>query len=257
MSQVWMIASGKGGVGKSLFTSALAIALAKRQVQTVAVDSDIGLRNLDLMLGMENRVIYDVVDVMHRDCKLRYALTRDPALPFLSLLPAAQMSHASQLKPADWEQVLDRLRKHFSYILIDAPAGVDQGMQNILHCADQLLLITTPDDIAMRDAERLISLARQEGKPSPMLVVNRVRAEMVHSGHMYNPETVAGILDVPLLGYLPEDPEILRRLSCRQSFMEAKCPAKEAMDRIARRFLGESVTMPKPRAKRQLFGLSG
>ena len=127
-------------------------------------------------------------------------MTRDPALPFLSLLPAAQMSHASQLKPADWEQVLDRLRKHFSYILIDAPAGVDQGMQNILHCADQLLLITTPDDIAMRDAERLISLARQEGKPSPMLVVNRVRAEMVHSGHMYNPETVAGILDG---SYLP------------------------------------------------------
>ncbi|MEA5014149.1 MAG: septum site-determining protein MinD [Candidatus Limiplasma sp.] len=257
MSQVWMIASGKGGVGKSLITSALAMSLAKRRMQTVAVDSDIGLRNLDLMLGMESKVIYDVVDVMQKDCKLRYALVRDPSLPFLSLLPAAQMSHASDLKPEDWEQVIRRLRKHFSYILIDAPAGVDQGMRNVLHCADQTLLVTTPDDIAMRDAERLISLLRQEEKPSPMLVVNRIRADMVRSGHMYSPETVAGVLDVPLLGYVPEDPEILRSLSRHQSFMEAKCPAREAMERIARRFLGEYVTMPQPKARRQLFGLSG
>lgn len=252
-----MIASGKGGVGKSLLTSALAVSLAKGQRQTVAVDADIGLRNLDLMLGMESKVVYDVVDVMQKDCKLRYALVRDPALPLLSFLPAAQMSHASDLSPQDWEQVTRRLRNHFSYVLIDAPAGVDQGMRNILHCADQTLLVTTPDDIAMRDAERLIALLRQDGKPSPMLVVNRVRAELVRSGHMYSPQTVAGVLDVPLLGYVPEDPAILRAMSRHESFTQTKCPAAQAMERITRRFLGEYVPMPQPKVRRRLLGLSG
>ncbi|NLV58870.1 MAG: septum site-determining protein MinD [Clostridiales bacterium] len=257
MSQVWMIASGKGGVGKSFITSAMAAALAKRQMQTVAVDADIGLRNLDLMLGMESKVIYDVVDVVQKDCKLRYALVQDPQLPFLSLLPAAQMHCASDLTAEDWAQVIRRLRKHFSYILIDAPAGVDQGMQNILSCADQTLLVTTADDIAMRDAERLISLIRKGDKPSPMLVVNRIRADMVRSGYMYSPQTVALNLDVPLLGYVPEDPEVLRAFSRHQSLMDARCPARDAVERIAKRFMGEYVTMPQPKVRRQLFGFSG
>ncbi len=257
MSQVWMVASGKGGVGKSIITSALATALAQRQRSTVAVDSDIGLRNLDMMLGLESKVVYDVVDVMQRDCKLSYALVQDVHHPSLFLLPAAQMSQASSLKAEDWRLVIDSLRGHFSYILVDAPAGMDHGLQIILHCADHTLLVTTADDIAMRDAERVIDLVRQQGKPSPMLIVNRIRPELIESGHMYGPQTVASVLDVPLLGYVPEDLEILKALSRHETFMDTVCPATESVNRICTRFLGQYVTMPQPKSKKSLFAVGG
>ncbi len=253
MSQVWLVASGKGGVGKSVLMSALAVAIARRQLTAVAVDSHIGLRNLDLMLGLESKVIYDVVDVMQKDCKLRDALVQDARYPGLSLLPAAQMSHATDVKPEDWEQVASKLRKHFSYVLIDAPAGLEANLQNLLPCVDNVLLVTTADDVAIRDAERLISLLKEHKKLPPMLLVNRLRADLVESGHMYSPQTVASVLDIPLLGYVPEDPEVLRALSRHESFLEAKCPATQAMERISRRFLGEYVPMPTPKAKRGVF----
>ncbi len=256
MSQAWMIASGKGGVGKSSITAALSVALASRQFPTVAVDGDIGLRNLDLLLGMENKVVYDVVDVANKDCKLRYALIQDPLHPALSLLPAAQMSTPADLTPENWEQVIGKLRKRFSYVLLDAPAGLGQGVTNLIPSVDHTLLITTSDDIAIRDAERLITLLEMMKKPRPMLIVNRVRPELVKSGDMYSPQGVANLLDVPLLGFLPEDVSIFRAVRRHETLMETDGPARQAMDRICRRFLGESVPMPDLEKKRRFFGLS-
>lgn len=252
MSQAWLVTSGKGGVGKSMIVAALSVALSRRQLQTVALDTDIGLRNLDMMLGLENKVVFDVVDVAHKQCKLKYALIPDPLHPSLSLLPAAQIGTSVDLDDAMMSRVVKKLKKRFAYVMMDAPAGVERGLRNAIPPSDHSLLITTADDVAMRDAERVIALLSDSGKPRPLLIVNRVRPEMIRRGEMYNPQVVANTLDVPLLGYIPEDSSVLRSVNRHQSFMDTSCPAQAAIERICRRFLGEYVPMPNP-GKKRLF----
>ncbi len=254
MSQAWMIASGKGGVGKSMVTAALGIALAKRQLQCCCVDADIGLRNLDMLLGMQNKVVYDVLDVARKDCKLKYALIRHAQYEALSLLPAAQLGSVCDLTPNEFERIVRKLKKRVPYVLLDAPAGVERGVQNLLPASDHTLLVTTPDDVAIRDAERVIALMDARKQSRPMLLVNRVIPELVARGEMYSPQVVANTLDVPLLGYVPEDREVIRATGRHESFMEINCPARAAMDRISRRFLGEYVPMPVFRVKRFFLG---
>jgi len=244
MSQAWMIASGKGGVGKSTITAALAVALARRQLSTVAVDTDIGLRSLDMLLGLHNRIVYDVIDVANKDCKLKYALVEYMQSPSLSLLPASQLGTSGDLSPELMSRIVRKLKKRFSYILMDAPAGLEGGVISAMENADHTLLIVTPDDISIRDAERLISMLDAAHKPRPMLVVNRVVPAMVRRGEMYSPQTVANTLDVPLLGYVPEDQAVLRAQAHHQTVMDIACPARDALTRISQRFLGEYVPMP-------------
>ncbi len=257
MSQTWIVLSGKGGVGKSTVTAALAVALARRQLPTVAVDMDIGLRSLDMMLGMHNQIVYDVIDVAHKDCKLKYALARYPQAPALSLLPASQLGSADDMTDEMMERIAKKLRKRFSYVLMDSPAGLDRGVVCPLRSADHALLVVTPDDVSIRDAERAISLLEANHKPRPMLVVNRVVPELVASGDMYSPQTVANTLDVPLLGYVPEDRRVLRALNRHHTVLEEEGPAQEAFTRISQRFLGEYVPMPAFRRRRRFFGLFG
>lgn len=254
MSQAWMIASGKGGVGKSMVTAALGIALAKRQLQCCCVDADIGLRNLDMLLGMQNKVVYDVLDVARKDCKLKYALIRHAQYEALSLLPAAQLGSVCDLTANEFERIVRKLKKRVPYVLLDAPAGVERGVQNLLPASDHTLLVTTPDDVAIRDAERVIALMDARKQSRPMLLVNRVIPELVARGEMYSPQVVANALDVPLLGYVPEDREVIRAAGRHESFMDINCPARAAMDRISRRFLGEYVPMPVFRVKRFFLG---
>jgi len=244
MSQAWMVISGKGGVGKSMVTSALGVALAQKKMQCCCVDTDIGLRNLDMLLGMHNKVVYDVMDVARKDCKLKYALIRHTLHEDLHLLPAAQLGDVKDMNAGDMDRIVKKLKKRVAYVLLDAPAGIGRGVKNLLPAIDHSILVVTPDDIAIRDAERVISLLEEAGKPRPMLIVNRVIPEMVASGDMYTPQTVAATLDVPLLGYVPEDRSVLSAINRHESFMEHDGPAKEAMDRIAQRFLGEYVPMP-------------
>jgi len=255
MSQSWMILSGKGGVGKSAVTSSLGLALAKRQLTCCCMDLDIGLRSLDMLLGMQNKVVYDVLDVARKDCKLKYALIQHAQHEALALLPAAQLGDVDRLSQQDLERIIRKLKKRFGYVLLDAPAGMGPGIRRALECADHTLLVTTPDDIAMRDAERVIALLEEAGKPRPMLLVNRVVPDLVTSGDMYTPQTVASTLDVPLLGYLPEDRAVLSAINRHESFMLQEGPAQAAMERVAQRFLGEYIPMPpfKPQ-KRGLFG---
>jgi len=250
MSQAWMIASGKGGVGKSTVTASLAVALARRQLSTVAVDTDIGLRSLDMLLGLHNRIVYDVIDVAQKDCKLKYALVQYMQDPALSLLPASQLGTSADLTPERMERIVRKLKKRFSYVLMDAPAGLEHGVTCALESADHALIIATPDDVSIRDAERLISILEANHKPRPMLVVNRVSPGLVKSGDMYSPQVVANTLDIPLLGYVPEDPEVLRALARHQTVMDVDCPARDAFMRISQRFLGEYVPMPSFRRKR-------
>ena len=255
MSQAWMIISGKGGVGKSMLTSALGMQLAKRSQTCCCVDMDIGLRNLDMLLNMQNKVVYDVLDVARKDCKLKYALIHDNLHEGLSLLAAAQLGEAEQMDADDMERIVKKLKKRVGYVLIDAPAGIGRGVKNLLSAVDHTILVTTADDVAIRDAERVISLLEKAGKSRPLLVVNRVIPEMVTSGEMYSPQTVAATLDVPLLGYIPEDRSVIASLNRHESFMEQESPAQAAMERIALRFLGEYIPMPAfPRKKRGLFG---
>lgn len=257
MSQSWMVVSGKGGVGKSTLTASLAVALARRQLPTVAVDMDIGLRSLDMLLGLQNRIVYDVVDVANKDCKVRYALVEYAQAPSLSLLPASQLGSFGDLSSATMHRVVKKLKNRFSYVLLDAPAGLSQGLDIMLPNVDHSLLVVTPDDVSIRDAERVIALLSQNQKPRPMLVVNRVIPELVASGDMYDPQTVANVLDVPLLGYVPEDRAVLRALNRHQSVMDEKCPAQEAFTRISQRFLGEYMPMPELKRKRSFWGRRG
>ncbi len=253
MSQAWMVASGKGGVGKSTVTAALAAALARRQLPTVAVDTDMGLRSLDMLLGLQDRIVYDVVDVINKDCKLKYALVQYTLSPALSLLPASQLGNWEDISADRLARVVHKLKKRFSYVLMDAPAGLERGLSTLTALTDFSLLVVTPDDVSIRDAERVIALLDGQHKPKPMLVVNRVVAQLVESGDMYSPQVVADTLDVPLLGYVPEDMAVLRALARHHTVLDENGPARDALLRISRRFVGEYVPMPPLKRKRRFF----
>ena len=255
MSQAWMIVSGKGGVGKSMISSALGLALARREMSCCCVDTDIGLRSLDMLFNMQNKVVYDVLDVARKDCKLKYALIPHPLQSGLSLLPAAQLGDVEAMDADDMHRIVKKLKKRVAYVLMDAPAGIGRGVSNLLSSADHSILVVTPDDVSIRDAERVIAMLEAAGQGRPMLIVNRVIPEMVASGEMYSPQTVAATLDVPLLGYVPEDRAVIAALHRHDSFMDQDCPARQAMDRIAQRFLGEYSPMPPfPQKRKKLFG---
>lgn len=259
MKQTWMIASGKGGVGKSTLAAALAVALAKAGKKAVLMDMDIGLRSLDIHLGMENTVVYDVLDYARGDCKLMQAVLEHFAYDGLGLLPAAQLGSAEEMEAEQVQKIFRKLSKHYDYVLADAPAGLEKNVEKILKGAENMLLVVTPDDVSIRDAERMITLCRDNGKPSPMLVVNRVVPALVQSGDMYTPQVVADTLDVPLLGFIPEDTAVLRALARHQTVMETDSPARDAVERIAKRLMGYDVPLaeaapPKPPEKKRWFG---
>ncbi|MBE5801482.1 MAG: septum site-determining protein MinD [Clostridiales bacterium] len=253
MSQSWLILSGKGGVGKTMLTASLGIALARRGLKCCCMDADIGLRDLDLMLGMENNVVFDVLDVARQDCKLKYALLQHGQYENLTLLPAAQNASSRDLNADAYQEVVKKLKKKAAYVFADAPAGVERGVRNLLPASDYSILVTTPDDVSMRDAERVLALLDEKHKPRPMLVVNRVVPSLVASGEMYSPQTVANTLDVPLLGYVPEDTAVISALGRHENFMDVNCPAREAIDRICRRFVGEYVPMPEMKKRFRWF----
>ncbi|MFH1512768.1 MAG: septum site-determining protein MinD [Bacillota bacterium] len=257
MMKTWMVASGKGGVGKSTIAAALAVALARAGEKAVLVDMDLGLRSLDIHLGMENSVVYDVLDYVRGDCKLMQAVLTSADTPNLGLLPAAQLGTSEALGGEQMEKIIRKLLKHFDYVLLDAPAGLERGIGTILDSAENTLLVVTPDDVSIRDAERLIALCREKEKPAPMIILNRIIPALVQSGDMYTPQTVADTLDVPLLGYVPDDTAVLRALSKHRTVMDTDCPARYAVERIAKRLMGYAVPMPdvvpQPPAKRGWF----
>jgi len=241
-AKVITITSGKGGVGKTTATANLGVALALSGQRVVVVDADIGLRNLDVVMGLENRIVYDIVDVTEGYCRLRQALIRDKRVSELYLLAAAQTRDKTAVSPEDMVQLCDRMRDDFDFILVDSPAGIEQGFRNAIAPADEVLIITTPEVAAVRDADRIIGLVEAEEKGPASLIINRLRPEMVRYGDMLTTADVIEVLAIDLIGIVPEDKAIIVSINRGVPIvLDDRAPAGLAFRNIARRLLGEEV----------------
>lgn len=207
--KVITITSGKGGVGKTTVTANIASALAMLNKKVVAIDADIGLRNLDVVMGLENRIVYDLVDVVEGRCRLRQAMIKDKRQPELYLIPAAQTRDKNAVSPSDMVLVCDQLRGEMDYIIVDSPAGIERGFRNAVAPADQVVIVTNPEVSAVRDADRIIGLIEAEEKGPGKLIVNRLKPQMVERGDMLSIKDILDILAIDLLGVIPEDENIL------------------------------------------------
>jgi len=258
MSKVVTITSGKGGVGKTTTTANLSTALAMLGQRVVAVDVDIGLRNLDIVMGLENRIVYDLVDVVEGRCRLRQAMIKDKRLPDLYLIPAAQTRDKTAVSPSDMVEVCRQLRTEFDFVLVDSPAGIEQGFRNAIAGADDVVIVTTPEVSAVRDADRIIGLTEAEDKSEPQLIINRLAIGQVKRGEMLSVEDVGEILAIRLLGIVPEDAQIL--ISTNRGVpivLENRSPAGQAFVRIARRLMGEEVPISLPEEPKLWGRLAG
>jgi septum site-determining protein MinD len=239
--KVITITSGKGGVGKTTAVANLATALAMQGKRVVAVDADVGLRNLDVVMGLENRIVYDLVDVVEGQCRLRQAMIRDKRLTELYLLPAAQTRDKSDVTPEDMIKIGKQLKEEFDFVLVDSPAGIEQGFRNAVAPADSIIVVTTPEVSAVRDADRVIGLLEADGKDEPKLILNRLKPQMVKRGDMMSVADVLEILSVSLLGIVPEDEFVVVATNRGEPAVLSRARSGQAYLNIARRMLGEDV----------------
>lgn len=240
--KVVTVTSGKGGVGKTTATANLGAALASEGQKVVCVDADIGLRNLDVVLGLENRIVYDLVDVVEGRCRLRQAMIRDKRLPELFLIPAAQTRDKSAVSPSDMVRLCDELRGEHDWILIDSPAGIERGFRNAIAPADIVLVITNPEVSAVRDADRIIGLIEAEEKGPARLVINRIKSDMVRRGDMLSADDVLELLAVELIGLIPEDENVVTSTNRGTPVaLNGKSRAGQAFRNIALRLNGQEV----------------
>lgn len=239
---VLTITSGKGGVGKTTATANIGAALAAAGNKVVCIDADIGLRNLDVVLGLENRIVYDLVDLIEGRCRMRQALIRDKRLPELFLIPAAQTRDKSAVSPSDMIKLCEELRKEFDWILIDSPAGIERGFRNAIAPADIAMVVTNPEVAAVRDADRIIGLIEAEEKGPARLLINRIKPGMVKRGEMLSPDDVLELLAVELIGMVPEDENVITSTNRGMPVaLDGKSKAGEAFRNIAQRLLGSEV----------------
>jgi septum site-determining protein MinD len=245
-ARVITVTSGKGGVGKTTATANLAVALARLGKRVVCIDADIGLRNLDVVMGLENRIVYDLVDVVEGRCKLRQAMVKDKRVSDLYLLPAAQTRDKTAVSPQDMVALTNQLRKDFDFVVIDSPAGIEWGFRNALAPADEVIVVTNPEAPAVRDADRIIGLVEaQERRVPTSLVINRARPDMIRKGDMLSVDDVLEILSIRLLGVIPDDESIIisSNRGVPLTLDDDKNAASDAFRDIARRVAGEQVPL--------------
>jgi len=236
------VTSGKGGVGKTTATANLGAALAMQGKRVVAIDADIGLRNLDVVMGLENRIVYDLVHVVEGACRLRQAMIKDKRLEGLFLIPAAQSRDKNAVSAQDMIDVCERLRPDFDFVIIDSPAGIEQGFKNAVAPADQVIIITTPEVSAVRDADRVIGLVEAEEKAPARLVLNRLRPDLVQRGDMLDTADVVDLLAIDLLGIVPNDDSIIVFTNRGvPAVLENNSRAGQAFRNIAGRLLGQEI----------------
>lgn len=241
-SKVVTVTSGKGGVGKTTTTANLGVALARLNKKVVVIDADIGLRNLDVVMGLENRIVYDLVDVIEGRCKLRQAMIKHKQFPELYLIPAAQTRDKSAVSPADMIQICTQLRPEFDFILIDSPAGIERGFRNAIAPADEVLIVTNPEVSAVRDADRIIGLIEAENKGPGQLILNRVKIDMIRKGEMLSATDVTDILAIRIIGIVPEDENVIPASNSGIPVtLNENSRAGVAFRNIARRLTGEKV----------------
>ena len=241
MSEVMVITSGKGGVGKTTTTANIGTGLALLGYSVVLIDTDIGLRNLDVVMGLENRIIYNLVDVVEGNCRMKQALIRDKRCQNLYLLPSAQTRDKSSVNPGQMRKLVEDLREEFDYILLDCPAGIEQGFQNAIAGADRALVVTTPEVSAIRDADRIIGLLEASQMQEIDLIVNRVRMDMVRRGDMMSVADVADILSVNVIGAVPDDEDVVISANQGEPLVDTDTVAGQAYLNICKRITGESV----------------
>ena len=241
MSEVMVITSGKGGVGKTTTTANIGTGLALLGYSVVLIDTDIGLRNLDVVMGLENRIIYNLVDVVEGNCRMKQALIRDKRCQNLYLLPSAQTRDKSSVNPGQMRKLVEDLREEFDYILLDCPAGIEQGFQNAIAGADRALVVTTPEVSAIRDADRIIGLLEVSQMQEIDLIVNRVRMDMVRRGDMMSVADVADILAVNVIGAVPDDEDVVISANQGEPLVDTDTVAGQAYLNICKRITGESV----------------
>jgi septum site-determining protein MinD len=263
MGEVYVITSGKGGVGKTTTTANLGAGLALQEKKVVLVDADIGLRNLDVVMGLENRIVFDLIDVIEGKCRLKQALIKDKRYPTLHLLPAAQTKDKDAVSPEQMKKLCEQLREEFDYVILDCPAGIEQGFKNAIAGADKAIVVTTPEVSAVRDADRIIGLLEAAEVHSPMLILNRIRINMVKKGDMMSLDDVTDILAIDVLGIVPDDEGIVIATNKGEPCVaDDKSFAGQAFRDICRRMMGEAVPLMDldvdkgwlSKIKKRLFG---
>ncbi|MCP3741230.1 septum site-determining protein MinD [Rossellomorea sp. BNER] len=245
MGEAIVITSGKGGVGKTTTSANVGTALALQGKKVCLVDTDIGLRNLDVVMGLENRIIYDLVDVVEGRCKTHQALVKDKRFEDkLYLLPAAQTSDKSAVNPEQMETLISELKQEYDYIIIDCPAGIEQGYKNAVAGADKAIVVTTPEISAVRDADRIIGLLEKEDIEPPKLVINRIRNHMMKNGEVLDVDEITTHLSIDLIGIVADDDNVIRSSNKGEPIaLDPNTKAAISYRNIARRILGESVPL--------------
>lgn len=247
MGEVIVITSGKGGVGKTTTTANLGAALAMQGKKVALVDTDIGLRNLDVVMGLENRIVYDIVDVVEEKCKLRQALIKDKRFSELFLLPAAQTRDKSAVNEEQMIELTNKLKEEFDYIIIDCPAGIEQGFKNAIAGANRAIVVTTAEISAIRDADRIIGLLESSEIKNPELIVNRLKPNMVKRGEMMDVDDIVDLLSIELVGVVPDDEYVVTQTNKGEPVVSnRKAPSGKAYLEIARRVLGENIEVTIP-----------
>jgi len=255
LSTVIVITSGKGGVGKTTATANVGTGLARLGKQVVMVDTDLGLRNLDVVLGLENRIVYDIVDVVKGNCRLRQALIKDKRYDNMFLLPAAQTKDKTVINEEEMKELCETLKNDFDYVIIDCPAGIEHGFKNAIAGAEQAIVVTTPEVSAIRDADRIIGLLEAAGLHSPKLIVNRIRTRMVSAGDMLSIEDILDILAIDLLGIIPDDDSVVISTNRGEPAVnDDASKAGQAFRNIVRRIDGEEVPLMSLNSSQGFFG---
>lgn len=253
MSEVIVITSGKGGVGKTTTTANLGVGLAKLGKKVVVIDTDLGLRNLDVVMGMENRIVYNLVDVIEGNCRMKQALIHDKRHENLYLLPSAQTRDKSAVSPQQMKKLTEELREEFDFILVDCPAGIEQGFQNAIAGADRAIVVTTPEVSAIRDADRIIGLLEKNQIKKTDLLINRIRIDMVKRGDMMSVQDVTEILAIHLIGVVPDDEHVVIGTNQGETVIGLDSLAGEAYLNVCKRLIGEEVAFLNLSGKTGLF----
>lgn len=243
MSEVIVVTSGKGGVGKTTTSANVGTGLAKLNKKVVLIDTDIGLRNLDVVMGLENRIVYNLVDVVEGNCRYKQALIKDKRYPNLYLLPSAQTRDKTSVSPEQMKALIDELRQEFDYIILDCPAGIEQGFKNAIAGADRALVVTTPEVSAIRDADRIIGLLEANDLKRSDLIVNRIRMDMVKKGDMMSIDDVVDILSINLIGAVPDDENIVISTNNGEPLVGNDTLAGQAYMNICKRIMGEDIPL--------------
>lgn len=242
MSEVIVITSGKGGVGKTTTSANIGTGLALAGKKVCLIDADIGLRNLDVVLGLENRIVYDIVDVVEKNCRVKQALIKDKKVENLCLLPAAQTKDKNAVSEEQMIELCEELKKEFDYVIIDCPAGIEQGFKNAIVGADRAIVVTTPEVSAVRDADRIIGLLEANNLNNPKLILNRLRIDMAKRGDMLTIDDVTEILAIEVIGVVPDDEAIVVSTNRGEPAVnDASSKAGQAYRNITKRIMGENV----------------